>query len=125
MYDAGRSQHIALSVAAGLARSQLAAQEPAAGRTLTLQEAIAIAQQQSLAARSVRGGHEAARWRDKAFRGRLLPQISLEGQVPNFNSTIIPVTTPEGTTVFVPQRQTQSSLNVALTQPVPFTGGEV
>jgi outer membrane protein len=99
---------------------------PAAGQqTLTLQEAIALAQQQGLAARAAVSARDAERWRDRAFSARRLPQLALEGVVPSFNRGITPVFRPDGTTAFVTQREMQSSLNLTLSQQVTATGGEV
>ncbi len=97
----------------------------AAQQTLTLQEAIALAQRQGFAARAAASARDAERWRDRAFTARRLPQLSLEGVVPSINRVIAPVFRPDGTTGFVSQRETQSSLNLTLSQPVPLTGGEV
>jgi outer membrane protein len=101
------------------------ASSAAAQQTLTLKEAIALAQQQGLAARAAMRARDAERWRDRAFSARRLPQLSLEGVVPSINRGITPVFRPDGTTTFVTQREMQSSLNLTLSQAVPATGGEI
>jgi len=97
----------------------------AAQQTLTLDQAIALAQQQGLAAKAAASARDAERWRDRAFGARRLPQLALEGEVPSFNRGIAPVFRPDGTTAFVTQREMQSSLNLTLSQQVTPTGGEV
>jgi outer membrane protein TolC len=98
---------------------------PAASRTLTLQEAIQMAQQQGPLAQMARSSRDAARWRDHAFNSRLLPQLFLSGNAANLNHGINPITLPDGSTQFVGQSQNQSSLQLGFSQRVPLTGGLV
>ena len=92
---------------------------------LTLQQAIEMAQRNSLQARAALGTRDAARERDNAFSARLLPQVSLAGNLPIYSRTIVPVTQPDGTTLFLPVRQTTSDLAMVVTQRVPFTGAQL
>jgi outer membrane protein len=98
----------------------LAAQQP-----LTLREAIALAQQHSHQARAARAAHEAARYRNRAFQARLLPQLSITGSLPDYNRSIIPVLQPDGSTLFRPQQQTTTSLSMQLSQTLPVVGGDL
>jgi outer membrane protein TolC len=97
----------------------LAAQEP-----LTLARAIELAQAQSHQARAAEATREAARYRDRAFYSRLLPQISLGGTVPSYNRSIIQVVQPDGSTLFRPQDQTNATMTMTMSQKLPFTGGD-
>jgi outer membrane protein TolC len=97
----------------------------AAQDSLTLRDAIVMAQERGLAGNAARNAREAARWRPRAFSARRLPQLSLSGQLPDYNRAIIPVLQPGGETQFRTQSQTTSSLNLQLTQVVPLTGGRV
>jgi outer membrane protein TolC len=90
---------------------------------LTLQQAIEIAQRNGLQAQAALGTREAARGRDRAFDARLLPQISLSGNVPMYTRSIISVTQPDGSTKFVPIQETRADVNMLVTQRIPFTGG--
>ncbi len=92
---------------------------------LTLREAIDVAQRNGLQARAALGTRDAARERDHAFDARLLPQVSLAGNVPIYSRTIVPVTQPDGTTLFLPVRQTASDLAMIISQRVPFTGAQL
>lgn len=92
---------------------------------LTLQQVIERAQTQGLQSRANRSALEASRQRDRSFGARLLPQLSLVGLTPNYNRSIIPVLQPDGSTLFKPQQQTDASLNMSLTQRLPFTGGDL
>ena len=105
-------------VAAGFAAAPAHGQQP-----MTLQQAIELAQKQGLQARVNVDSRDAARWRDRAFSARLMPQLSLTGQVPNYERAIVPVTQPDGSTQFRPRVQTTSSLGMMVSQPLPFTGG--
>ena len=102
------------------AAAPLRAQQP-----MTLQQAIEIAQKQGLQARAVLDTREAARWRDRAFNARLMPQLSLTGTLPNYERAIVPVIQPDGTTQFKPRRETTSGLDMTVLQPLPFTGGSM
>ena len=97
----------------------LSAQEP-----LTLPRAIEMAQQHSLMARAVRATRDAAHYRDRAFYSKLLPQLSLGGNLPAYNRSIIQVLQPDGSTVFRPQDQLNAEMTATLTQTLPGTGGD-
>jgi outer membrane protein TolC len=98
----------------------LSAQEP-----LTLQQAIEMAQRQGFPARAAQATRDAARYRDRAFYSRLLPQLSLGGILPSYNRSIIPVVQPDGSTLFQPQNQINSSLSATMSQKLPLTGGDL
>jgi len=103
----------------------VAAQGPPPPQTLTLQEAIALAQQRGHLARAVRAAREAARYGHHSYRSGLLPQLSVDGTVPAYNKSIIPVLRDDGSTEFVPQEQTAASLTLTLSQKLPITGGDL
>jgi outer membrane protein TolC len=84
-----------------------------------------MAQERGLAGNAARNARAAARWRQRAFSARLLPQLSLTGALPEYNRAIIPVVQPGGETQFRTQSQTTSSLQLQINQVVPLTGGRV
>ncbi|MEO8564033.1 MAG: TolC family protein, partial [bacterium] len=92
---------------------------------LTLQDAIAMAQQQGPLAQVARSSRDVARWRDRAFNSRLLPQLFLQGDAANLNHGINPITLPDGSTQFIGQSQNQSSLTLGFSQAIPLTGGTI
>lgn len=102
-----------------------AAASAQAAQTLTLQDAIRMAQQQGPSAQIARSTRDAAKWRDDAFNARLLPQLFLTGNAANLNHGINPITLPDGSTQFVGQSQNQSSLSLGFSQQIPLTGGTV
>src|SRR5688500_19283581 len=108
-----------LSVGLIVVAQAAAAQEP-----LTLARAIELAKAQSHHARAAVATREAARYRDRAFYTRLLPQISLGGTLPSYNRSIIQVLQPDGSTLFRPQDQTNATMTMTMSQKLPVTGGD-
>jgi outer membrane protein TolC len=101
------------------------AQQPAASTTLTLEQVVERAQRESLGARAASSTLEAARLRSSAFRARLLPQISLSGMAPAYNKSISRVTQPDGSTIYVPHGEMETSLNMTMSQWIPALGARV
>lgn len=113
---------LGLAMAAwGVIAQAAAAQEPL---RLTLRDAVARAQARGPQAIAARETRDAARARDRAFGAALLPQVTLTGNAPTFNRSIIPVLQPGGATQFRAQEQNESSANVAITQRLPWLGGD-
>jgi outer membrane protein TolC len=113
-------------LAAGSAGAQVAPAStlPQASSTgLTLQQAIEHAQRNGLQARAALGVRDAARGRDRAFDARMLPQISLGGNLPNYQRSIVGVIQPDGSTIYRPLQETRADLNMLVSQQIPFTGG--
>lgn len=95
----------------------------AAQQQLTLRQAIELAEKQGHQSRAAISTRDAARYRDRAFFSRRLPQFTLGGTVPAYNRSIVQVVQPDGSTLFRPQDQTNASLNMTMSQQLPFTGG--
>lgn len=115
--------HAALCLAATVITSHRVLAQAAPGRTLTLQEAIALALVNGTSAEVARSVRDAAQQRDRAFNARLLPQLFVSGNAANFNRGINPITLPDGSTQYVGQSQNQSSLQMGFSQRLPLTGG--
>lgn len=92
---------------------------------MTLRDAVDRAQRESFGARAAASTRDAARQRDRAFGARLLPQISLDGDLPIYNRSIIPVLQPDGSTLFRAQQQNEARLNMRISQQIPLTGGNL
>jgi outer membrane protein TolC len=92
-------------------------------KTLTLQDAIAMAQRQGPSAQVARSVRDAARARNDAFNAGLLPQVMLIGDAANLNHGINPITLPDGSTQFIGQAQNQSWVGLQVAQKIPLTGG--
>lgn len=91
--------------------------------TLTLEDAIVIAQSNSPISQAVRSNRRSALYRYKAFRAGLLPNFSLTGDAPGYINSINPITQPDGTVRFISQEQSTLSSSLEVSQAVPFTGG--
>ncbi|HET7621194.1 MAG TPA: TolC family protein [Gemmatimonadaceae bacterium] len=120
-----RGAPYALVASLVLAASTAAPAQLLAQDSLTLRDAIHMAQERGLAGNAARNARAAARWRQRAFSARRLPQLSLSGSLPEYNRAIIPVVQPGGETQFRTQSQTTSSLQLQINQVVPYTGGRV
>ncbi|CAN5865329.1 hypothetical protein BH11GEM1_BH11GEM1_22460 [soil metagenome] len=114
-----------LLLLASLLPLAVSAQAAPRTQTLTLQDAIRMAQQQGPSAQIARSTRDAAKWRDDGFNARLLPQLFLTGNAANLNHGINPITLPDGSTQFIGQSQNQSSLSLGFSQQIPLTGGTV
>ena len=120
-----RPSAISLTAALLCLTALVVARPATAQQPMTLQQAIEIAQRQGLQARAARDTRDAARWRDRGFNARLMPQLALTGTVPSYLNSIDPVIQPDGSTKFVQRKQTESALGMTVRQPLPFTGGEL
>ena len=93
-------------------------------QAMTLQQAIEMSQRQGLQSRAATASRDAARFRDRAFNGRLLPQVSLGATLPEYGREMTAVVQPDGSTIFRPLQQTRQSLAMTVSQKLPFTGGD-
>ena len=114
-----------LSVAGllGLAASGGARAQAAPG--LSLAEAVALAQTQSVAGQQAATNQALGYWRWRGYQANYRPQLGLAGTLPNFSRVVVPVVQPDGTTDFRAVRINNSSLALTLTQNVGRTGGQV
>lgn len=95
-------------------------------RILTLGKAIEIAKDQSPDALNSKHNFRASFWEYKSFRASYLPSLGLSGTVPQFNRSISQQTDYQtGQQIFVPQQFISAEGNLALSQRIGFTGGEI
>ena len=92
-----------------------------AQQSLTLKQAIEMAQQQGAQGRVAVSNRESARDRDHAFSAGFLPSLAISGQTPNYTRSIVPVTQPDGTTQYIPLQQTDAGLSAIVSQKLPWT----
>jgi outer membrane protein len=117
---------VAAAIATLASATNVAAQQAAPiANPITLPAAIEYAKQHGAQARGARFNLESARENFRAFSARQKPQAFLSGDVPSYNRLIIPAPQPDGSVEFRPQQQTNSSLNLFISQVVPITGGSV
>jgi outer membrane protein len=94
-------------------------------KTLTLRECIRLARANGPLGVMAQSAFESRRSSYNSFTAMDYPQLSLQGDVPGYFRSINPIVLPDGSTIFTPQTQASSSLNLGLTQKIPFTGGRI
>ena len=100
--------------------SQALAQEET--MSLTLSQAIRIAQANSPEAESARNTYRSAYWSYRSYKANYLPSATLTSS-PYFNRSISKVTQNDGTDLFIKQNKLGVDMNLKINQNVWFTGG--
>lgn len=93
-------------------------------RTLTLCEAVALAQEGSPAVMVARTVFRQAYWDWRSHRADQLPSLTLTSS-PELNRSIRAVTQPDGSQLYMKQDNLFTDLGLRLNQNVPLTGGSV
>ena len=91
--------------------------------TITLQEAVALAQQNSIQATLNKNNNEISNQIFKLQRAQLFPQLNLNANLPGYNNSITSVTQPDGTIKFTTVEQAYSNIGISLNQKIAATGG--
>lgn len=94
-----------------------------AQNTLSLQQAIKLAQQNSVNAQLNKNNYEIVNQNYRLQRAQLFPQVNLNANLPGYNSSITSVTQPDGTIRFTTVEQAFSNVGVSLSQKIAATGG--
>ena len=92
--------------------------------SLTLSQAIEIAQQHSPEAQAARHTYRAAYWNYRFYKANYLPSVTLASS-PSFNKQISKITQPDGTNQFIRQNQLSVDMDLKINQNVWFTGGRL
>lgn len=93
--------------------------------SLALHEVIDMALERSIASLKAATVRENRYWQWRTYKSNYLPQLALEGVLPEFGRTINPVTQPDGSVLFQPVANSNSFLNLSLSQGISATGGEI
>jgi len=93
--------------------------------SLTLEECIRIAQNESPDAKIVESNFGMQHWQYRAFQASFLPQFGLTAEVPGLERAINPIIQDDGSIRYQSQSQAQSSVGLSLSQNIPLTGGRV
>lgn len=91
---------------------------------LSLQEAIELAQKQSLDILAARHSFRSSYWNYCYYKANYYPSLTFSS-TPNFNHSINTITLPDGTSQFIPQNQLTTNAVFTLNQNIPFTGGNL
>lgn len=93
--------------------------------TLSLSNAIELAQQQSVDAKLVENIRENKFYDWQTFRASLRPQLSLQAGLPAYRRDFLDVRQPDGSVRFLPRTQNNSRIGLSLQQVLPGTGGKL
>ena len=92
---------------------------------LNLQQVVEMAKHNSIAAKQATTVRETKYWQWRTFKSNYQPQLSLSGILPGYSKTTQPVLQPDGTIVFQPIHNDNSSLQLNYSQSITATGGTV
>lgn len=90
---------------------------------LTLEEALALGRDQSIASKENENIMFKAWWSYRNYRAGLLPNITLGGTLPSLNRSLNTYQKEDGTYTFIPNNYISEMLNLTVSQAIPFTGG--
>jgi len=91
----------------------------------TLAEVIRLAQEQSPDAQIARHRFKINYWTYRNFRANYLPQLVLNGEIPNVNRSIEAISFSDGTSKYVARSYTKYQASLSVEQKVGLTGGSV
>jgi len=92
---------------------------------LSLQQVVEMAKQNSIAAKQAVTVRETKYWQWRTFKSNYQPQLSLSGILPGYSKTTQQVLQPDGTIIFQPVHNDNSSLQLDFSQTITATGGTV
>ena len=93
--------------------------------TLTLDDAIQLAQRSSLDYKIAVNTARSYYWNYERYKAGFLPKLSLSGTLPDYYRSINQITLPNGQNDFVNQDLASSSVNLNLSQNIGMTGGSI
>ena len=92
---------------------------------LTLERVVEMAVSKSSSIRNVQNRNENSYWRWKNFQARFRPQLTISGDLPDFEQTNSAVVQPDGSIEFKQISQMQTNASLSLSQVVPQTGTSI
>lgn len=90
--------------------------------SLSLEQCIQIAQDQSPVALAARYALESSRWQHQSYRADLLPSLSISGDAPNYNKSLS-LQFADGAYEYFDVRQSDAAAEVSVNQNLVMTGG--
>lgn len=91
---------------------------------LTISEAVSLARTQSPDILVARHSFRSSYWNYRSYQANYLPSLSLASN-PSFDHRINTVVLPDGTSAFVGQNQLSTDATLAVSQNIPWTGGNL
>jgi outer membrane protein len=92
---------------------------------LSLEQVVDLAKSNSIAAKQAATQRETKYWEWRTFRSNYQPQLSLTGTLPGYSKTYAQVYQPNGTVLFQPIHNDNSSLQLDFSQSITATGGSI
>jgi outer membrane protein len=93
--------------------------------SLSLRNVVDLAISQSSAVKYTQNQDVNYYWRWKNHQTRFRPQLTLSGDLPNFENQTKPIIQPDGSIIFNQVTQLETSAQVAISQPIPQLGATV
>lgn len=94
-------------------------------KMLTLEDIISLTSANAPSIKNARNEYETSFWRFKNYKAQLKPNLSFEGELPNFYKASTAVTQSDGSTEFMNVTQNYMYGNLSLSQIIPFSGTEI
>lgn len=92
---------------------------------LSLQQVVAMAKEKSIASKQAATIKETKYWEWRVYRSNYQPQLLLNGILPAYTKTFSQVVQGNGSILFQPIHNNNSSLNLSFNQSIAATGGTV
>lgn len=92
---------------------------------LTLQEVVELAKHNSIDGKQAITVRKTKYWQYRTYRSNYQPQLSMTGIVPGYSKTYTQVLQPNGTILFQPVYEDNSSLTFNFSQSIAATGGSI
>jgi outer membrane protein len=92
---------------------------------LTLQQVVALAKTNAIAAKQAATVRETKYWEWRTFKSNYQPQLALSGILPGYNKSYTQIVQPNGTILFQPVHNDNSSLALNFSQSLTATGGTI
>ena len=92
---------------------------------LNLRQVVELARSRSIAARQAATTRETRAWEYRTFQSNYKPQLLLTSRLPAFSRSFQEVVQPDGTVLFQPVKNNNSSVGLSLEQNLSKTGGAI
>jgi len=92
---------------------------------LSLKDVVELAKGNSIASKQAVTTRETKYWQWRTYKSNYQPQLSLNGNLPGYSKTNIPVVQPDGTIVFQPVHNDNSQLTLNFSQSITATGATI
>ena len=98
---------------------------PADTLRLTLPQLVELAKSNSIASKQAATVRETRYWEWRTYKSNYAPQLALSGILPGYSKSYSQVLQPNGTILFQPIHNDNSSLNLDFSQSITATGGTI